>query len=74
MDKSTSETSYSWLNDAEGNQVTPSVENQPVERGKASVNNAKRFIKKREGIYVVLEPVKDPEAYMKFPVDDGDSD
>jgi hypothetical protein len=49
------------------------VKNQPVEGGRASENNAKRFIKKRQGIYVVLEPVKNPEAYMKFNAD-GNND
>jgi hypothetical protein len=27
-------------------------------------------VKKREGLYVVLEPVKNPEAYMKVDYDD----
>ncbi|TAQ87960.1 hypothetical protein B7494_g3729 [Chlorociboria aeruginascens] len=56
--KSDSETSYSWLNDAMGNQITPSVKNQPIEEGRARENNARRFEKKLEGIYVVLTPKK----------------
>jgi hypothetical protein len=41
------------------------VADQPIEGGRARENNAKRFVKKRVGLYVVLEPVKNPEAYWK---------
>jgi len=46
-----------WLFDANGNQVTPSVENIPIESGHPRHNNARRFVKKLEGIHVVLIPV-----------------
>jgi hypothetical protein len=52
--------------------VTPSVKNQPVEEGRARVNNAGRFRKKREGLYVVLEPIQDPEVYLKMKNPDND--
>lgn len=47
---------------------------QPIEEGHARENNARRFVKKRMGLYVILEPVKNPEAYWKvqgFGDDDG---
>ncbi|OWP06393.1 hypothetical protein B2J93_9166 [Marssonina coronariae] len=36
-----------WLNDEDGNNVTPSVEGQLLEDGRAAKNNAKRFRKQR---------------------------
>jgi hypothetical protein len=42
------------------------VKDQPIEEGHARENNAKRFMKKRVGLYVILEPVKNPEAYWKL--------
>jgi hypothetical protein len=76
-EKSDPEIPLSWLTDANGTQVTPSVEDQPIEEGRARENNAKRFVKKRAGLYVVLEPVKAPETYLKLPSysdDDEDDD
>jgi len=55
-----------WLNDANGNQVIESIENQKTEGGKAAVNNEKRFEKVRQGIYIILEPVKNKAAYQVF--------
>jgi hypothetical protein len=62
---------YSWLHGGPEGQATPSVRYQPFEEGRAKVNNAARFRKKRDGIYVVLMPVEDPDAYMKNKLDDG---
>lgn len=42
--------------------MTPSVKDQPIEEGRARVNNAGRFRKKREGLYIVLEPIQDEET------------
>jgi hypothetical protein len=61
---------YSWLHGGPKGQLTPSVRDQPIEEGRAKDNNARRFVKKREGLYVVLEPVKNPEAYMNVDYDD----
>ena len=66
--------SYTWLHGGPRGQPTPSVRDQPIEEGRAKDNNAARFVKKREGLYVVLEPVKNPEAYMKVDYDDCGDD
>ncbi len=63
-----------WLCDENGVQVTPSVEGQKVEKGNAKLNNAKRFRKKRQGIYMVLEPVANSHDYKKAQVDGGDDE
>jgi hypothetical protein len=64
--------------DKEGRQVTPSVRDQPVEEGRAKDNNARRFVKKVDGIHWVYERIKSPEAYMKVQVpqtgNDNDGD
>jgi hypothetical protein len=62
---------YSWVHGVDERQVTPSVRDQPIEDGRAKDNNAARFVKKREGLYVVLVPIEKPEACMK--IDDGDN-
>ena len=64
--------SYSWHSGGDDGQATPSVKNQPEERGRAKDNNAARFLKKREGLYFVLVPIENPEAYMKID-HDGDN-
>lgn len=63
---------YSWLYGGPKGQATPSIRDQPIQEGRAKENNAARFLKKRDGLYVVLEPVKNPEAYMKVDYDDDD--
>jgi len=64
----------SWLTDSHGKQVTPSIKGQLIEEGRARDNNARRFVKKREGIYVVLEPIKNPEEYAKVQIYDDEGD
>jgi hypothetical protein len=55
----------SWLRDARGKQVTPSVGDQPTESGIAKFNNKKRFIKRRDSNgEVYIEPIGS-EAYVK---------
>jgi hypothetical protein len=56
------------LNDEDGRQVTPSVKNQPIEEGRAKDNNARRFVRKIDGIHWIYERIKSPEAYMKVQV------
>jgi hypothetical protein len=56
------------LKDKDGQQVTPSVQDQPIEEGRAKDNNARRFIRKVDGIYWIYERIKSPEAYMKVQV------
>ena len=66
-----------WLYDASGKQVTPSIKGQKIEAGRARDNNARRFAKQKGGLYVVLNPVKSPEKYMKIPAlteEDDDND
>jgi hypothetical protein len=50
--------------------VIPSVRNQPLEEGDAKLKNAARFQKQTDGLYVILVPIDNPEAYWK--IDDGD--
>jgi hypothetical protein len=50
-------TASPWLFDENGKQVTPSIDGLPLEDGHPTDNNAKRFMKKREGLYVVMVPV-----------------
>ncbi|PMD35276.1 hypothetical protein L207DRAFT_637659 [Hyaloscypha variabilis F] len=57
-----------WLKDKDGRQVTPSVHNQPIEEGRAKENNARRFVRKIDGIFWVYERISSPEAYMKVQV------
>jgi hypothetical protein len=54
--------------DEHGRQVTPSVRNQQIEEGRAKENNARRFVRKLDGIYWVYELIKSPEEYMKIQV------
>jgi hypothetical protein len=54
--------------DKDGQQVTPSVQSQPIEEGRAKENNARRFIRKIDGIYWTYERIKSPEEYMKVQV------
>ena len=54
--------------DKDGRQVTPSVQSQPIEEGRAKENNARRFIRKIDGIYWIYERIKSPEEYMKVQV------
>lgn len=56
-----------WLCDENGNQVTPSVEGQPVEEGDPEEENSKRFAKTRHGLHLMYEPVMDPKLYWKMP-------
>jgi hypothetical protein len=58
-----------WLFDENGNQVTPSVEGQPIEEGSPRENNLRRFKKTRVGLHVVYERVNDPALYWKMPDD-----
>jgi hypothetical protein len=53
------------LKDKDGRQVTPSVKDQPIEEGRARDNNARRFVRKIDGIEYVYERIKSPEAYRK---------
>lgn len=66
--------SYSWHSGGDSGQATPSVKNQPEEGGRARDNNAARFLKKEEGLYVVLVPIENPEAYMKTDYGDDNDD
>lgn len=50
--------------------MTPSVKNQRLEDGRAKANNAARFERQRDGLYVVLVPVENSEAYMNIEYDD----
>jgi len=59
-----------WLFDKDGNQVIDSVEGQQIEDGKPAENNDKRFKRVRNGIHVVLQPVKNPDAYKIYDYDD----
>lgn len=43
-----------WLNDSNGNQVTPSIKGQPLEDGRASILNKKRF-RKMKGMNIFKE-------------------
>ncbi|KAG4417276.1 hypothetical protein IFR04_009566 [Cadophora malorum] len=43
-----------WLNDSHGNQVTPSIKGQPLEEGRASILNKKRF-RKMKGMNIFKE-------------------
>jgi hypothetical protein len=47
------------------------VKGQEIEMGVARENNARRFKKKREGMYVILEPIETLDSYMKAVVDDS---
>lgn len=67
------EATYTFASGGEDQQVTPSVRTQPLEGGRAKVNNAARFRRQRDGLYVVLVPVENPAAYMKAD-DDNDGD
>lgn len=58
-----------WLCDANGNQVTPSVEGQPIYHGNPKEYALKRFTTRREGLSVIWEPIKDPSLYWKNPED-----
>jgi len=62
---------YSFRYGGPVGQATPSVRNQPVEGGRAKDNNAARFRKKRDGLYVVFEPLDNPELYMKADDENG---
>jgi hypothetical protein len=53
--------SASWLHDENGRQVTPSVENQPIEDGNPKKNNAQRFERKVLGLDVIFDPVNSSE-------------
>ncbi|KAG9248637.1 hypothetical protein BJ878DRAFT_487159 [Calycina marina] len=55
-----------WLFNASGKQIIASIRGQAVEDGKANNNNEKRFEKVREGVHLVLKPVKNPEAYKAY--------
>jgi len=59
-----------WLYDQNGNQIIDSIEGQKIEDGKPAKNNEKRFERVRQGIHVVLRPVKNPEAYKIYDYDD----
>lgn len=65
-----------WLKDKDGRQVTPSVKDQPIEEGRAKDNNARRFVRKIDGIHYIYERIRSPEAYMKVqaPPSDGDDE
>lgn len=43
-----------WLNDSSGKQVTPSIKGQPLEEGRASILNKKRF-RKMKGMNIFKE-------------------
>jgi hypothetical protein len=62
-----------WLYDANGKQVTPLLDGLPTEEGHPKENNAKRFMKKREGLHVVLVPIETPEAFQSRGGEDGTS-
>jgi len=47
-----------FLTDLSGRQVTPAVTGQRIEEGSAKENNARRFRRRREGVHMVLEPVR----------------
>lgn len=51
-----------WLFDLNGKQVTPSLESLPIEDGHPKENNTKRFMKKREGLHLVLVPIESSDA------------
>ncbi|KAE9380281.1 hypothetical protein N431DRAFT_361804 [Stipitochalara longipes BDJ] len=57
-----------WLKDEDGRQVTPSVRNQPIEEGRAKENNARRFVRKIDGIHWIYERIRSPEAYTQVQV------
>ena len=59
-----------WLYDKDGNQVIDSVKDQKIEDGKPSKNNERRFKRVLEGIHIVLQPVKNPEAYQVYDYED----
>ena len=63
-----------FLYNASGKQVTPSVRGQLIEGGRARDNNGRRFVKRKEGIDIVLEPVKSLEAYLKVQVPNDDNE
>ncbi|KAG0651302.1 hypothetical protein D0Z07_1808 [Hyphodiscus hymeniophilus] len=63
---------YSYRNGGPEGQATPSVRHQPVEGGRAKHNNLARFRQTRDGLYFVLEPVHNPELYMKVENDQGE--
>ncbi|KAM3079592.1 hypothetical protein ACMFMG_006007 [Clarireedia jacksonii] len=56
-ERSQSLASASWLHDENGRQVTPSVENQPIEDGNPKRNNAQRFERKVLGLDVIFDPI-----------------
>ncbi|PQE30967.1 c2h2 finger domain-containing protein [Rutstroemia sp. NJR-2017a WRK4] len=60
-ERSPSLASASWLHDENGRQVTPSVENQPIEDGNPKKNNAQRFERKVLGLDVIFDPVNSSE-------------
>ena len=64
----------SYLYDEDGRQVTPLLKSQPEEGGRAKDNNAARFRKQRDGLYVILVPIDNPEAYMKIEYEDDNDD
>ena len=45
-----------------------------MEGGRAKINNAARFRKHRDGIYIVYLPIDDPDAYMKIQNEDENDD
>jgi hypothetical protein len=65
IEKARPAVSYTFLRGGPAGQATPSIKDQPIEEGIAKDNNAARFRKKRDGLYIILEPVENPEAYMK---------
>ena len=64
------------MKDKDGRQVTPSVKDQPIEEGRARDNNARRFVRKIDGIHYIYERIKSPEVYRKAqnPPSDSTSD
>ena len=60
-----------WRYNEDGKQVTPSVKNQKIDHGNPKETNAKRFKKRREGLYVVYDLIEGPEVYKKERVFEG---